>query len=110
MGSRRRSPVEDREYVAFCARIIRSAGKRAGAADPETLAEFLELKTLIDQVAADAMIAMQGLESDGAYSWPQIAAPLRKDPRAVQRWAARHTTIRDGHDDRAETAEIRSVA
>jgi hypothetical protein len=62
--------VENTAYTAFCARIIRAAGRRVADGDVVALPELARLADDLDQALTDAV---HGLRSFG-YSWAEIAA------------------------------------
>ena len=71
-------------YFAFAKRIMRAAARRAGSADPEDLAELLELEEALS-AAVDA--AVVGLRASGC-SWAQIAEATGVTRQAAhKRWA-----------------------
>jgi len=71
------------EFIAFSRRIMRAMSKRLGDADPEDLAEMLELQRTLDAAIG---AAVRGQRAAG-FSWAQIAAPLGITRQAAQkRW------------------------
>jgi hypothetical protein len=71
------------EFIAFSRRIMRALSKRLGDADPEDLAEMLELSRTLDAAIG---AAVRGQRAAG-FSWAQIAAPLGITRQAAQqRW------------------------
>ncbi len=80
---RRRSQVENDTYMAFCARIIRAAGKRIATGDVEAMPDLVALQQDLDQALT---VAVEGLRDVG-YSWAEIASRLGTTRQAVQqRW------------------------
>ncbi len=79
----RRDRVENDTYMAFCARIIRAAGRRISAGDVDTLPELAQLQHDLDQALTHAV---RGLRDFG-YSWTEIAVRLGVTRQAAQqRW------------------------
>lgn len=79
--AKRRRTYEATDYVAFCRRIIRSAGKRvARDGDPADLAELVGMR---DDVELAIAASVAGLRDCG-YSWGQIGAELGLSRQAVQ--------------------------
>ena len=75
--------MENDSYLAFCARIIRAAGRRISAGDVEALPDLIKLQADLDQALA---AAVSGLREFG-YSWGEIASRLGTTRQAVQqRW------------------------
>ena len=71
------------EYFGMVSRVLRAAGRRAGRADPEDLAELVALREDLD-LAVDMAVA--GLRDTG-YSWAQIGAALGITRQSAQeRW------------------------
>lgn len=80
---RRRSEVENTDYAAFAARVIRAHGRRIADGDVEGLAELLALAAELD---AATRVAVEGLRERG-YSWGHIASRLGTSRQAAQqRW------------------------
>jgi hypothetical protein len=83
--SRRREPVENSAYTAFCARIIRAAGRRIADGDVEALPDLAQLADDLDQALT---VAVRRLREYG-YSWAEIAARAGTTRQAAQqRWRA----------------------
>ena len=79
----RRAPVENTDYAAFAARVIRAHGRRVAGGDVEGLAELL---SLADELDAATRAAVEGLRGFG-YSWGEIASRLGTTRQAAQqRW------------------------
>ena len=79
----RRSPVENLDYAAFAARIIRAHGRRIAEGDIEALPDLLDLA---DELDAATRHAVNGLRDFG-YSWTDIATRLGTTRQAAQqRW------------------------
>lgn len=71
------------DYFAMVGRVIKAAGKRAGRADPEDLAELVALR---EDFALAVDMAVAGLRGSG-YSWAQIGAALGMTRQSAQeRW------------------------
>jgi len=82
--SRRRTPVENTDYAAFAARVIRAHARRIADGDVEGLTELVELARELD---AATQTAVDGLRTFG-YSWTDIATRLGTTRQAAhQRWA-----------------------
>jgi len=80
---RTRPVVENTDYAAFAARVIRAHGRRIADGDVEGLAELLALATELD---AATHVAVEGLRERG-YSWGEIASRLGTSRQAAQqRW------------------------
>ena len=81
-GSRRRrgTPVENTDYAAFAARVIRAHARRIAEGDVEGLADLLDLAHELD---AATQAAVTGLREPG-YSWGDIAARLGTTRQAAQ--------------------------
>ena len=83
---RRRDSVENTDYAAFAARVIRAHARRIADGDVDALADLLRLG---DEVDAATQTAVTGLRSFG-YSWAEIAARLGTTRQAAQqRWGSR---------------------
>jgi hypothetical protein len=83
--TRSRVPVENSAYTAFCARIIRAAGRRIADGDVEALPDLARLADDLDQALT---AAVHGLRRFG-YSWAEIAARTGTTRQAAQqRWRA----------------------
>jgi hypothetical protein len=81
--SRHRPVVENDAYAAFCARVIRAAGRRIAAGDVEALPDLARLGDELDNALTNAVI---GLRHYG-YSWSDIASRLGVTKQAAQqRW------------------------
>ena len=79
---RRRHTVENPEFAAFAARILRAAARRVGNGDVEGLAALVALRADLD-LAIDQAVA--GLRSpQWSYSWSEIAAVLGTTRQAAQ--------------------------
>lgn len=74
------------DYFGMVGRVLKAAGKRAGRADPEDLAELVALREDFD-LAVDMAVA--GLRETG-YSWSQIGGALGMTRQSAQeRWGKR---------------------
>ena len=83
-SSRRRASVENTDYAAFAARVIRAHARRIADGDVEGLTELVDLARELDTAT---QTAVDGLRSFG-YSWADIAARLCTTRQAAhQRWA-----------------------
>src|SRR3954449_13538155 len=81
---RRRSTVENTDYAAFAARVIRAHGRRVADGDVEGLAELVDLVAELD---AAMQTAVDGLRQF-FYSWAETASRLGTTLQAAhQRWA-----------------------
>jgi hypothetical protein len=80
---RRKDPVENTDYAAFAARVIRAHGRRIADGDVEGLPELVDLAHELD---AATQAAVNGLRSLG-FSWAEIASRLGTSRQAAQqRW------------------------
>ena len=80
---RRREPVENDQYTAFCVRILRAAGRRVADGDVEALPDLARLQQELDQALAAAVTGLRGF----GYSWADIASRLGVTRQAAQqRW------------------------
>jgi hypothetical protein len=78
--------VENTDYAAFAARVIRAHARRIADGDVEGLAELVTLTADLD---AAMQTAVDGLRGFG-YSWSDIAARLGTTRQAAQqRWGTR---------------------
>ena len=77
---RRRDGVENTDYAAFAARVIRAHARRITDGDVDALADLLRLA---DDVDAATQTVVTGLRSSG-YSWGEIAARLGTTRQAAQ--------------------------
>ena len=83
---RRRTPVENTDYAAFAARVIRAHARRIAEGDVEGLAELVDLAHELD---AATQTAVNGLRTFG-YSWTEIATRLGTTRQAAhQRWGTK---------------------
>ena len=76
--------VENPEFAAFAARILRAAARRVGDGDVEGLAALVALRSELD---AAITVAVQGLRSPKrsySYSWADIARVLGTTRQAAQ--------------------------
>lgn len=64
--------IENDAYLAMCRRILKSAGKRVSDSDPDTLAELVQLREVLEEQIHAAANAL----NEQGYSWEQIAKPL----------------------------------
>lgn len=87
------------EFIAFSRRIMRALATRLGDADPEDLAEMLELSRTLDAAIG---AAVRGQRAAG-FSWAEIAAPLGISRQAAQqRWGKLADTTPAAAQDGAE--------
>lgn len=81
---RRWTPTD--EYLSGVARMIRSAGPRVGAEDPEALAFLCSLKTVLDEAIYTAVQA----QKQAGITWASIGAATGTTREAAfQKWRAR---------------------
>lgn len=79
-------------YRAFVRRIMRAYARRVSDADPEDLAELVELRTELDATIA---AAVHGLRANGS-SWTDIARAVGITRQAAQqRWCVNPTLTAD---------------
>lgn len=72
------------EFMAFARRILRAASKRMSTADPEDLADLVQLRASVDEAIDNAARAVHA----GGASWTEIGAALGISRQAArQRWA-----------------------
>lgn len=80
---RRRPGVENTDYAAFAARVIRAHARRVADGDVDALADLLRLAVEVDTAT---QTAVTGLRTFG-YSWGEIASRLGTTRQAAQqRW------------------------
>lgn len=80
---RRRATVENTDYAAFAARVIRAHARRIADGDVEGLADLLALREELEAATATAVTGLRGF----GYSWGDIAARLGTTRQAAQqRW------------------------
>jgi len=83
---RGRGEVENTDYAAFAARVIRAHSRRIAEGDVEGLADLLALREALD---AATQVAVTGLRRFG-YSWGEIASRLGTTRQAAQqRWGTK---------------------
>lgn len=90
---RRRREVELPGYLSACRRMLRGAGRRVGAADPEDLAALVQLRAELDdviQAAVDALREDKGPQAPG-YSWAQLGTALGMTRQSAQQRYGRRT-------------------
>jgi hypothetical protein len=81
---RRKQKYETTQFAAMLGRMIDAYGRRVGDADPEDLAEMLELQRRFDAVVKDAVRVQR--ENHGR-SWAEIGAAAGTTRQAAQmRW------------------------
>jgi hypothetical protein len=75
--------VENTDYAAFAARILRAHGKRVADGDIEALPELVELGVQLEDAITAAVTGLR----DRGYSWADIATRLGITRQAAhQRW------------------------
>ncbi len=80
---RRRAEVENTDYAAFAARVIRAHARRIADGDVDALADLLRLAVEVDTATQTAVTGLRGF----GYSWGEIAARLGTTRQATQqRW------------------------
>jgi hypothetical protein len=80
---RRRTAVENTDYAAFAARVIRGHARRISDGDIDGLADLLRLSRELDAATQQAVNGLRGF----GYSWADIAARLGTTRQAAQqRW------------------------
>jgi hypothetical protein len=80
---RRRTTVENTDYAAFAARVIRGHARRIADGDIDGLADLLRLSRELDAATQQAVDGLRGF----GYSWADIAARLGTTRQAAQqRW------------------------
>ncbi len=85
---RRRNVVENDEFAAFAARIVRAYARRVASGDVEALTSMVRLSGALDAAIADAVA---GLRTVG-YSWAEIGQRLGISRQAAQqRWGGDRT-------------------
>jgi hypothetical protein len=83
---RRRGEVENTDYAAFAARVIRAHARRIAEGDVDALADLLHLAGELDVATQTAVDGLRGF----GYSWAEIASRLGTTRQAAQqRWGAR---------------------
>ena len=84
--------VETPEYLAMMRRMIRAAGRRVAGADPEDLAQLVELRDALDAAIADAVAGQREMGS----SWADIARGLGCTRQSAhERFGVRATLTED---------------
>ena len=82
-GRTRRRYVENTDYAAFAARILRAHGRRVAEGDIEALPELVELSVQLEDAITAAVTGLR----DRGYSWADIATRLGITRQAAhQRW------------------------
>lgn len=77
--------VEDADYFVAVERMLLSAGRRAGRADPEQLAQLIAIRDTLDEAIR---MAVAGLRASG-ITWQSIAeATGTTKSAAIQKWRA----------------------
>jgi hypothetical protein len=80
---RPRRVVENDEYAAFIARVLRAYSRRIATGDIEAIASMTLLSEQIDTAIQEAITSLRGF----GYSWADIARPLHITRQAAQqRW------------------------
>jgi hypothetical protein len=97
-GQGRGRVVENEEFAAFSARIIRAAGRRIAAGDVDALPALAALSAELDTAITHAVTGLR----EAGYSWAEIAARL-----GVTRQAAHQRfTTTTGASGPAATSEV----
>jgi hypothetical protein len=78
----RRETVENPEFAAFAARILRAAARRVGDGDVAGLAALVALRSELDEAIAEAVAGLR--EPQWSYSWSEIARVLGTTRQAAQ--------------------------
>ena len=79
---RRREVVENPEFAAFAARILRAAARRVAAGDVEGLAALVALRSELDAAIAQAVAGLR--DPRWSYSWADIARVVGTTRQAAQ--------------------------
>jgi len=78
--------IDTNAYLRMTARIVSGAGRRVADADPEELAQLLQLRDAVDQAVLQAV---SGLRQSGA-TWQDIGDAIGVTRQAaIMRWAKR---------------------
>src|SRR2546426_771304 len=80
--ARPRDPVENSEFAAFAARILRAAARRVGNGDVEGLSALVALRSELDQGIGTAVAGLR--RQRWSYSWAEIAQVLGVTRQAAQ--------------------------
>ncbi len=73
--------IETTEYLrALMPRMIRAAGRRAGDADPEDLADLMALADVLEEAIAQAVKVQREVHG---RSWADLARPTRLTRQAL---------------------------
>lgn len=81
--TQRRRVRETPDYAAAVRRMIQAHGRRVAHADPEDLAELVELRAEVDRAA---WVAVDGLRANG-FTWQEIGDGLGITRQSAQvRW------------------------
>lgn len=78
--NRRKAAVENTDYAAFAARVIRGHARRIADGDIDGLADLLHLSRELDAATQQAVDSLRG----SGYSWADIAARLGTTRQAAQ--------------------------
>lgn len=78
---RRRREVETTDYLKFCRRILRAAGRRVAEGDPIDLADLVEVRRELDEVIGTAVV---GMRERYGYSWTEIGRELGVTRQSAQ--------------------------
>jgi hypothetical protein len=79
---RRRDTVENPEFAAFAARVLRAAARRVGDGDVEGLAALVALRTELEAAIRKAVTGLR--QPKWSYSWSEIATVLGTTRQAAQ--------------------------
>jgi hypothetical protein len=80
--NRRRDTVENPEFAAFAARILRAAAHRVGDGDVAGLAALVALRSELDKAITEAVSGLR--QPQWSYSWSEIARVLGTTRQAAQ--------------------------
>lgn len=74
------------DYLAMLGRMLRAGSRRIALADPDDLAEMVELAQTLDDSIARAVAGQRA----AGFSWAQIGEPLGMSKQAAQqKWGRR---------------------
>ena len=78
----RRETVENPEFAAFVARILRATARRVADGDVEGLAALVALRSELDAAISSAVAGLR--QPQWSYSWSEIARVLGTTRQAAQ--------------------------
>lgn len=84
-GHRWERVTENEEFARMTVRMVRTLGKRVGAADLAVFAALWELAAEADRAA---IVAVDDLREHG-YSWAEIGAAVGTSKQAMSQWRKR---------------------